>query len=166
MDEAHRQAMQTMTLMYLSSPRCRASHRPEEGAAKGGEDASKYAEYFERLKRNNFIKKKDLAGVRDAFKEERIKRIKVTKARQGVKKLGLDGTHQQEVELSDLHHPLNHFGYQRFDKWLAKVEMEHDEPIRAAADPHVASQLFQTKLDSDHFNFFKKLESVQPVGTG
>ena len=79
-----------MALMYLSSPRCRASHRPEEGAAKGGEDQSKYAEYYERLKRNHYIKKKDLAGVREAFKEERIKRIKVTKARQGVKKLGLD----------------------------------------------------------------------------
>ena len=137
MDEAHRQAMQTMSLMYLSSPRCRASHRPEEGAAKGGDDASKYAEYYERLKRNHFIKKKDLAAVREGFKEERIKRIKVTKARQAVKKLGLDPhQHQQEVELSDLHHPLNHFGYQRFDKWLAKIEAEHDEPIRSAQDPN------------------------------
>lgn len=85
--------MQTMALMYLSSPRCRASHRPEEGAAKGKEDAYKYQEYYERLKRNHYMKKKDLSAVREAFKEERIKRIKVTKARQAVKKLGLDTNH-------------------------------------------------------------------------
>ena len=65
-----------------------------------------------------------------------------------------------------MHHPLNHFGYQRFDKWLAKVEAELDEPIRAAVDPNDKSGLFQQKIDSDYFNFFKKLDPVQPVGIG
>lgn len=84
MDEAHRQAMQTMTLMYLSSPRCKVSHHPEELVAgeKGEEQQnSRFMEISEKLKRNNFLKKKEIAQVRNTFKEERFKKIKITKAK-------------------------------------------------------------------------------------
>ena len=56
MEEAHRQAMQTMVVMYLSSPHCRYSHRREELviAHKGrNTDNRHYFAYYDKLMRNN-----------------------------------------------------------------------------------------------------------------
>ena len=89
MDEAHRQTMQTMTLMYLSSPRCIVSHKPDEavknaqnpgkGGNKSQEDYQIYRDRYEKLKRNNFISNKELAQIRETFKEDRAKRINKTR---------------------------------------------------------------------------------------
>ena len=85
MDEAHRQAIHSMTLMYLSSPRCKASHHPEESTIHSKNSGSQkdenavYAEIYEKLKCNNFLKKKEVAQIREAFVEERNKKIKYTR---------------------------------------------------------------------------------------
>ena len=62
-DEAHRQTLQTMTLMYLSSPRCKYSHRREEMVHQKGsdQDQRRYILYYEKLIRNNYLKKKELS---------------------------------------------------------------------------------------------------------
>lgn len=62
-DEAHRQALQTMTLMFLSSPRCKYSHRREEiiHQKSSDTDSKRYILYYKKLIRNNFIKKKELS---------------------------------------------------------------------------------------------------------
>lgn len=76
------------------------------------------------MKVNRYMNRKELTIVRETLKEERMKRFKLTKQRQRWKRnkeIGYDqpqGKGKGEVELSDLYHPLNHFGYKRFKKWM------------------------------------------------
>jgi len=68
--------------MYLSSPRSKYSHRPEEliVAHKGIEgETGRFSDFYEKLKRSPYLKKKELAAVRESFREERIKHIRMTK---------------------------------------------------------------------------------------
>lgn len=64
MDESHRQSIHMMTLMFLSSPRCSFSHRPETllnaGITQNTIDYERFTNVYEKLKVNRHMKKREL----------------------------------------------------------------------------------------------------------
>lgn len=77
MEEAHRQALQSMTLMLISSPRCNKSNHRDEKSTVSSQitqpvEEKRHSQLYEKLKVNHNLKKRELAVVRASFKEQRI----------------------------------------------------------------------------------------------
>lgn len=119
-EEAHRQTMQTMILMYLSTFRSRSSVNPDELIKEMRKNPDSQtinlAEAYLKLQRNYMLDKKQLAVVREQFKEEQTKRAKIVMQRE--RKISSD------VILTDKFHPMNHIGYRRFKKWEEETSVK------------------------------------------
>lgn len=78
--------------------------------------------------------------------------------------LKLPASHQlQEIELSDLHHPMNHFGFVRFDDWYKKqlkANMQMEKAFKEGEDVE------KLRLKQIADPFFKQGDKVEPVGRG
>lgn len=131
MEEAHRRAVHMMALMVVSTPRSKSSHRPdEESAMTKTTDKAELAEreemlslYYEKFKTNFVLKKREAVSVRESFRDMRMQRLRSKKNGQMSENArimfnGENVVKAQEVYDSDLHHPLNHVGYERFRNWL------------------------------------------------
>ena len=116
MEEAHRQGLQIMLLMYMSSFRSRSSSSPDD--VLGGYRRSTLQEIFEKFKQKNnyFMDKARLSQVRQQFKDEQTKRSKLCDKHK-VPNL-------PEIILTDAYPPMNHVGYTRWKEWHKKVNQK------------------------------------------
>ena len=156
MEEAHRRAVHMMALMFISTPRSKSSHRPdEESAMTKTSDKVELAEreemlslYYEKFKTNHMLKKREAASVRESFRDMRMQRLRSKKngQMQDNARIMFDGDHVKvpEVNDSDLHHPLNHVGYERFRNWL-RAESKLDNKILDTVNKDKKKALFKNK---------------------
>lgn len=121
-EEAHRQTMQTMILMYLCTFRTRSTSNPDELIKSMRKDHDTHtlnlAESYLKLQRNYLLDKKQLTAIRNQFKEEQTKRAKIAKQRKDEKNNKSD----REAILTDSFYPMNHTGYKRFKTWKTEKE--------------------------------------------